>query len=253
MTLVSIAALLFAASTPASGVDADAVLAAVRAADLWAFPGAEVRSRAVVRDASGAVRTLRFAVRARRDTGGLRARIAFTEPDDVAGAVFLLVQHRGAENERWLYLPELGRPRRVSEARRDASFMGTHLSYADLDGGELRAAVARSVAADRLEGVDCWRVEARVPGESFWAYGRIVAWVRRADLVPVRLDLHNRAGVLAKTIAARELKRIGGSWVVTRSVVVDRSRGGETELVVEGWSRLEVAPEELTPAALGAR
>ncbi len=249
MTGPLLAVLLAAGAAPP---DAAEVLAAVQAADPWAYAGAEVRARAVVRDGAGGERTLRFVVRAARAGGGISARTTVVAPSDVAGVAFLLVARPGAEDERWLYLPALGKPRRIAGAARDGSFLGTHLSYADLDRGELRAAVARSVAADALDGVACWRVEAEVPGAA-GPYGRVVAWARQGDLLPLRIDLHGRAGGLAKTLAARELKRIGGRWVATRSAVVDRARGGETEIVVEGWAPADPDPRELTPAALSGR
>src|SRR5688572_21200561 len=51
---------------------------------------------------------------ARTAPDGDRLLIRFTEPGDIRGTSFLVWEHPAAEDERFLYLPSLGRVRRIA-------------------------------------------------------------------------------------------------------------------------------------------
>jgi hypothetical protein len=51
----------------------------------------------------------------------------------VKGTGFLAFTHKGRPADQWLYLPELKRVRQITARRRKESFVGTDLSYHDLD------------------------------------------------------------------------------------------------------------------------
>jgi Outer membrane lipoprotein-sorting protein len=72
----------------------------------------------------------------RRTPGDPRAQKAilfFLAPAEVKGTGFLAFTHKGRPADQWLYLPELKRVRQITARRRKESFVGTDLSYHDLD------------------------------------------------------------------------------------------------------------------------
>lgn len=56
----------------------------------------------------------------------------FTAPADVRGTGFLSVQHTDGTDESWIYLPALGRERRMASDERGGSFMGSDFTVEDI-------------------------------------------------------------------------------------------------------------------------
>lgn len=55
--------------------------------------------------------------------------IEYLEPADVKGTKFLSIVEEGKEDMMWLYLPALGRERRIAAHAKKESFMGTDFTY----------------------------------------------------------------------------------------------------------------------------
>ena len=68
---------------------------------------------------------------------GDRLLIRFTYPNDIRGTGFLVWEHPASEDERFLYLPSLGRVRRIAGAETQESFVGSDFTYEDIGGREL--------------------------------------------------------------------------------------------------------------------
>src|SRR5919107_709571 len=66
-----------------------------------------------------------------------RTLIRFTYPNDIRNTGFLVWEHPGADDERFLYLPALGRVRRISGQEKQESFVGSDLSYEDIGGQDI--------------------------------------------------------------------------------------------------------------------
>jgi hypothetical protein len=67
------------------------------------------------------------------DPRAQKAILFFLAPAEVKGTGFLAFTHKGRPADQWLYLPELKRVRQITARRRKESFVGTDLSYHDLD------------------------------------------------------------------------------------------------------------------------
>src|SRR5688572_32766362 len=98
---------------------------------------AELRMR--LHDRQGRVReralTL-LTLRGARGSGD-RTLIRFTYPNDIRNTAFLVWENPGADDERFLYLPALGRVRRIAGEEKQESFAGSDLSYEDIGGREV--------------------------------------------------------------------------------------------------------------------
>ena len=69
---------------------------------------------------------------------GDRTLLRFTYPNDIRNTSFLVWEHPGAvDDERFLYLPALGRVRRIAGQEKDESFVGSDLSYEDIGGRDI--------------------------------------------------------------------------------------------------------------------
>ena len=67
---------------------------------------------------------------------GDRLLIRFTYPNDIRGTGFLVWEHPNSDDERFLYLPSLGRVRRIAGTEAQESFVGSDFTYEDIGGRE---------------------------------------------------------------------------------------------------------------------
>ena len=79
------------------------------------------------------VQQQRIEVATKITDGRLRVLARFTYPPDLRNTALLMIERDGHPNDTFLFLPLLDRVRRVSGAQRSDSFMGTDLSYEDLE------------------------------------------------------------------------------------------------------------------------
>jgi hypothetical protein len=224
----------------------DEIVKRVLDSDTWGFNDSEVSARAIIHDQGGASRTLAFTARSRRyDPPLSKGLVRFTAPGDLSGVGFLQIQKRDGDDDRFLFLPELKRSRRIAGASRAQAFMGTDFSYADLDRRDLRDGKSVVKGEETIAKFPCWHIEVTPRDASI--YARLELWVRKDNFVPLKSTMYNRGGVLLKTLVAQELKRVSGHWYITRSTMTSHQESRSTELVLDKVTpRSDIPDDEFT-------
>lgn len=168
---------------------------------------------------------------------GDRLLVRFTYPNDIRGTGFLVWEHPDAEDERFLYLPAVGRVRRIAGAESQESFVGTDFTYEEIGGREF-ADYSYALVDDRASwaGPDgrsrpAWRLQSRARDRSA-VFPRVVSVVLKDSFVVAAAEIFNRRDELNKKYDVRRLDRIEGYWTVVESVMVNALDRTRTELTV---------------------
>jgi hypothetical protein len=178
----------------------------------------ELRSR----DRAGSERVLRSRLHWKRfGDGEPRVRIRVDEPPDLRGATYLLIENPdGHKSEMFVYLPAVGRIRRVTEKTVSDSLWGTDFSYEDMrqlqwhssDGTRTR--LPDAVVSGRAVYVLAWE-----PGpEDQSGYRRIVSSVDRDTCVVLRIEFIERGDTPRKVLVADpgSLSKQDGHWLARK-------------------------------------
>ena len=248
--LASLIALAGAAQSPSSPVTADAV--ARQAHDRSTGRDSRTAMRMKLFDRHGRVRERALTVislRGREAPGaspsapdGDRLLIRFTYPNDIRGTSFLVWEHPKADDERFLYLPSLGRVRRIAGAETQESFVGSDFTYEDIGGRELDEYTYAFAGPDNgnaswrptpgLAASSAWRLESRRKDQSA-EFPRVISLVLKDTFVVVAAEVYNRRNEKQKTYTVRRLEQIEGIWTVMESEMADALEKTRTELGVE--------------------
>jgi hypothetical protein len=187
-----------------------------------------------IRDARGGERHRVLRLYERRLPGDERQTIVFFEsPAEVKGVGFLAYTHKGRAAEQWLYLPELSRVRQITPRSRTESFVGTDLSYQDLDiiqeMGAWSEADARSTlrGEETVDGVATHVIEL-VPQRDDIGYRKIMLWLGQDDLMPRRLEFFAEGSEPVKRITQRDFHDVGAIPVAGTTEVETPARGSTT-------------------------
>ena len=250
MTIVAVGLMTTLASA-GSAPDAADIVTKVLESDPWGLSGASITAHATLTDKRGAKSDLAFIAKSRRYEPLLsKSIVRFSAPPDLAGAAFLQVQRRDGDDDRYLFLPDLKRSRRISGNVRGNSFMGTDFSFADLDRHDLRDSESRLVGDEAVGKWPCYLVDV-LPKRGDAQYSRFAMWIRKDNYLPLRMKMFDKAGVLSKTLEALEVKRVSGRWFISRSRMQDNQHDHTTELVLDDIDTVtEVSDDEFTVRAL---
>jgi hypothetical protein len=249
---VSLALVLLCGSAGLARAETAAeVIQRVLDSDPWGMSGAEVAARAVLTDKSGSTRELSFSTRSRVHAPPLSKTIVrFTAPPDLSGASFLQVQRKDGDDDRFLFLPDLKRIRRISGGLRANAFMGTDFSFADLDRRDLRDSDAQILGEETVGKFACWHLLVK-PKLSDSEYAKMELWVRKDNALAVKWLMYDRSQVLQKTLTAEEMRRVGGRWFISRSRMVNHRDSHTTVLMLEKITpRNDIPDDEFTMRAL---
>ena len=170
---------------------------------------------------------------------GDRLLIRFTYPNDIRGTGFLVWEHPDKEDERFLYLPALGRVRRIAGSETQESFVGSDFTYEDIGGREFDEYTYRIIEDDASwtpasggAAAAAWRLESRRKDASA-EFPRVVSTILRDSFVVVATDIFNRRDERQKTYTVRRLERIEGIWTAMDAEMRNALEKSRTELTIE--------------------
>jgi Outer membrane lipoprotein-sorting protein len=224
------------AAAPAEG-SADWVAARIDARDTGRDSRLAMTMRLADRQGRIRERTLVITTLAAAGTRGDRVLVRFLGPADIRGTGFLVWEHALKDDERFLYLPALGRVRRIAGAEAQESFVGSDLSYEDIGGRKLTDYTYRMVEATAAwtdaQGAShpAWRIES-LAKDAGARYPRVQSLVRKDAFVIVEAQVFNRRGEREKQYTVSRLERPGGIWTVMDATMANEATRTRTTLVV---------------------
>lgn len=188
-------------------------------------------------DRQGRVRERLMTLLTRRAAGktGDRTLVRFGYPNDIKGTSFLVWEHPDAEDERFLFLPALGRVRRIAGQEKQESFVGSDLSYEDIGGREIAdytyAFTDENASWTAPDGTRhaAWALESRAK-DARAEYPRSVSLVLKDRFIVVHSDIFNPRNERAKVFDVKKLDRVDGIWTVMDLVVANERDRTRTEL-----------------------
>jgi hypothetical protein len=247
MILAAMAALLIIADPSAEEV-------AKKALDNGMFAATNGRAQLEleIKKGGAAVRSRKITTLIKRSDDVTRAFVEFSAPADVAGTKFLSVKTKDGKTEQYIYLPAFKKVKRVVGAQRNQSFMGTDFTYADLEGRNVEDSTWRLLPPEKLEGEECFVIEATPKPDTDSPYGRFVMWVHKTTFLPLKGEFYDKAGKeLAKRMLVKKLGKKDERWLAMDSTMETVKEGTETRFKIAAADfTTPIADEALTREAL---
>ena len=212
------------------GLTADQIVDKMIDTDPLGYGGAEARIAMALVNDRGQENKRKMMMRSRKDGDTRRIFVRFLEPSDVSGTSFLGIDD-GGQRTQWLFLPAIGKTRRISGKQRNAAFVGTDFSYADMDNRDIDDSTKQRLADEKVGKQDCFVVEVD-PTSSESAYGKVQLWIAKNSYLPLRIKFFDGGGTEVKRLTVSEVKKVETRWVITESKMVDLKRQHTTVMKV---------------------
>jgi len=171
--------------------------------------------------------------------------ICFHSPASVKDTRFLSIENRIREDDQWIYLPALGRVRRIAASEGYNSFMGTDFSYNDMQSREVYEDTHTLLREESIEEHDCYVVESIPKDPSSSQYSKKIQWIIGDIWVPLRGELYDKTGSLLKVLTVQRIEKVQGIWTVIDTRMENVQTGHKTELNIKKLVYDKEFPESL--------
>ena len=185
---------------------------------------------------------------ARKKVGAApRVVMVVLAPEGLRGTT-LLVEEATAENVLWLYVPAIGRTRKLVSPEAYTTFLNSDYTFADL-GFVGMGAKYQLKGEEKRQGVDTYRLEG-VPRET-WYYSRFTTWVTKDTFFPVERNFNDVANNLWKVERWSNVSAINGVPTALRLSMENVQTQTKSEIVADAVRYdVEVPDALLDPAQL---
>ena len=143
--------------------------------------------------------------------GNNRSVIVFQNPASVRGSRFLTIENQGKDNDQWIFLPSLGKVRRIAASEGSGSFMGTDFSYDDIASMDRKADLDnhKILREEKFRDRDCYVIES-VSKDANYQYSKMIQWIDKANSAIYKIELYDRKGTQVKLLEILELREVQG-------------------------------------------
>jgi outer membrane lipoprotein-sorting protein len=163
-----------------------------------------------------------------KDKGKDKHTIMFiVDPPNVKNTGFLTLDYDdpAKDDDQFLYLPSLGKSKRIASSDKDGSFMGSDLNYSDMGSLELDDYDFTLLKEIDLKENRCWLIQATPRSESVideTGYTKSILAVRQDNLMITRVKAWTSEGDYVKLIDFDDMQVVDGIWVSLSIKVIKR-------------------------------
>jgi hypothetical protein len=181
---------------------------------------------------------------------GSRVIIVFQRPANVAGTRFLTMDNAAGGEDRWIFLPSLGKVRRIAASEGGGNFMGTDFSYDDISSldRDIDLDTHTVLREESLNGTLCQVIQS-VPKDPGYQYSKTVTWIDKALSRIYKSEMYNRRGELAKVMEISGYQDVQGRPTPMQTKVSTPAAGTSTTIYIDIIKYNDPIPEAVFTTA----
>jgi outer membrane lipoprotein-sorting protein len=209
------------------------------------------RSRMVITAKNGSTSERLIDQYSKDGPNGGRTVIVFHNPPNVAGTRFLTMDTASGDTDQWIFLPALGKIRRIAASESGGSFMGTDFSYDDISSVDRAAALDTHtlLREETLNGNACYVIQSVPKDSSSYQYSKTISWIDKGNYLIYKNEMYNRRGELFKVMEMFEFKDIQGRLTPMRTKIATVVAGTFTTIYMEIMKYDDPIPEAVFTTA----
>lgn len=138
----------------------------------------------------------------------------FLSPASVKNTRFLTKENRSGGDDQWIFLPSIGRIKRIAASEGSGSFMGSDFSYSDMASTtyDVDEADHTLLGEETIDGRKAYLIES-IPLTAS-DYGKTRILVDKEHYLPLKVDFYSKDGkTLVKTLTTDSIKYMEGRWI----------------------------------------
>lgn len=182
----------------------------------------------ILTDKKGAKRKKYFKTFSKEYGEDSKQLMIIDRPANIRNSGFLTFDYDNSDqdDDQWLYLPSLGRSKRIASGDKDGSFMGSDLNYSDMTSRDLDDYDYRILKEMSLKNEKVWLIESIPRSEEVidnTGYKKTILAVRQDIYMVSRIKAWPAKGSYVKITDFNNLEKINGVLVHTDVRVIKKS------------------------------
>lgn len=174
----------------------------------------------------------------KRYEGGLyKILTRFTAPSDIAKTSLLIVENEDRNDDTWLYLPALGKVRKISSRNKSSNFVGSDFTYKDLGYESLNNNKYTYLRSEALDNEECYVVEA-LPNDvekSEGGYTKRVFWISKNKFLPLKIEYYNKSNKLYKGFKSSDIRLVEDYFKAYKMEMENKITGHKSQIIVNNY------------------
>jgi hypothetical protein len=182
---------------------------------------------------------------------GDKTLIIFDRPKDVKGTAFLTFSNILEPDDQWLYLPDVGKVKRISSKNKSGPFVGSEFAFEDISSQEVGKYSYKYLKNEPCGKLECFVVD-RIPLYEYSGYTKMTSWIDTKDFQVRKVDFYDRKNSLLKTLTYEDYKQyLGKYWRAGKFLMKNHQNGKSTDLHWNNYKfRVGLKERDLTKAKL---
>jgi len=208
------------------------------------------RSRMVITARDGSTTERLIDQYSKDGANGARTVIVFQRPANVAGTRFLTMDNASGGSDQWIFLPSLGRVRRIASSESGGNFMGTDFSYDDISSMDRDVSLdTHSILREEtLNGRLCYVIQS-IPRNTAYQYSRTLTWIDKENYQIYKAEMYNRRNEITKIMEMSDFRNVQGRMTPMQTRISTVAAGTSTTIFMEILRYDEPIPESVFTTA----
>ena len=165
------------------------------------------------------------------DNGLEKTMMRFSSPADIKDVAFLSWEVEKKDDIQFIYLPELGRPRRISGENKSNSFINSDFTYEDMQRRKPEDDDHSLLMEETKNGINCYVVEYTPKTSS--QYSKIIQWIDKEKFISIYSEAYDKKDELLKIFQAEKIEKVDGIWTLMEINVQNVKKDHKTTLITE--------------------
>lgn len=138
-------------------------------------------------------------------------------------------------NQIWMYLRNTETTIRIPPSMMLQSWNGSDYTYDDMVREETLSQDydITILGSDKIEGVECWKLQLLPKPNSPVVWGKILYWVRKSGDLPEKAEYFDERGKLMRTMIMSDFRVMGGRMIPTVWTMYNSDETHSTEIKLE--------------------
>lgn len=159
----------------------------------------------------------------------------FISPASVKGTRFLQVENVSRADDKYIYMPALGRIRRIAASESNSSFMGSDFSYDDMESRDVDEDNHKLLREEKLGKYECYVIESIPKDLNENQYAKRIQWISKEHFIPVKVEYYSKkTEEIQKVLTVKQnIEKVNGIWTIFSTMMENKETGHSTRFYVK--------------------
>ena len=163
-----------------------------------------------------------------------RGVIIFQSPATVRGTRFLSIDNASGNSDQWIFLPNVGKVRRIASSESGGNFMGTDFSYDDMSTDRSVDLDTHTILREEaLNNALCYVIQSVPKDLGGFQYSKTISWIDKANYRLYRREMYAKSGILAKVMEVSVYQDVQGYDTPMQTKLSTVASGTSTTIYID--------------------